>query len=629
MSDVDVGQITGTAKSVQQLLANNKYALDYYQREYGWEENQVGELIDDLTSRFDDEYEETHERTDVASYRPYFLGPIVTATRSGRKFIVDGQQRLTTLTLLLMHIRALLESMPDEIGVIDPMIFSSSYGQKSFNLDVDEREKCMSVILEGGDFEDETASESVRNLWRRYQNIVDRFPEELANGDALPYFKDWLLNRVLLVEITAVDQDMALEIFETMNDRGLRLSNTDMLKSFLLSRTGDSETIKRLNELWRNRVTELSDVEKNADAEFIKAWLRGNYAETQRERRKAATPGDFDVIGTAFHKWVRDNTSKIGLERKDDHRLLVEHEFMRLSGRYIELLEATQTQIPGLEPVFYNATTGFTLQLPVILAALTPDDDDEAFRAKSRVVAGALDIFVARRMVNFRNFGYSTVQYSMFNLMKRVRNRPVGEVIQELGEWLASEPERLRSISRFRLTQRNRSHIRYLLARMTGWLDEQTGKPDTFAEYVDRERKHPYEVEHIWANHYDRYQEHFPSEHDFQDHRNLMGGLVLLPKDFNASFGDLPYGEKVHHYNAQNSLVRSLHPMAYENNPSFLKLVSDAGLPFTAYPNEFEPEAIDQRQGLYRQICELVWDPAAIGIDEPTNMNDLRSSDPT
>ena len=108
-----------------------------------------------------------------------------------------------------------------------------------------------------------------------------------------------------------------------------------------------------------------------------------------------------------------------------------------------------------------------------------------------------------------------------------------------------------------------------------------------------------------------------------------QGGLVLLPKDFNASFGDLPYDEKVPQYNAQNSLVRSLHPLAYENNPSFLRLVSDTGLPFTSYPDDFQPEAIEQRQELYGQICDLVWDPAAIGIKEPISRAEtLRDSDP-
>ena len=126
---------------------------------------------------------------------------------------------------------------------------------------------------------------------------------------------------------------MALEIFETMNDRGLRLSNTDMLKSFLLPQVRDEEAIRDLNDQWRRRITELADCEPNADAEFVKAWLRGNYALTQRERKSRASPRDFELIGTAFHKWVRDNRSTIRLSRPADYRRFVEHEFMRLSDR--------------------------------------------------------------------------------------------------------------------------------------------------------------------------------------------------------------------------------------------------------------------------------------------------------
>lgn len=364
---------------MRDLLANTRYGLDFYQREYGWEETQVGELIDDLIGRFDDEYDESHTRKAVSKYRPYFLGPIVTAMRDGTRYLVDGQQRLTTLTLLLAYLRLQLGLSTDDGHELEPLIFSSSYGEKSFNLAVDEREKCMAAIVEGREFDVEGSSDSVRNLWLRYQDIVDRFPEDLANGQSLPFFKDWLLHRVVLVEISALDQDMALEIFETMNDRGLRLSNTDMLKSFLLSHVGDPGTIETLNDRWRQRVTELSDQDKNADAEFVKAWLRGNYAMTQRERRKSAAPGDFDIIGTAFHKWVRDNTEELSLESDEDYHRFVDHEFMRLSDRYLSLLEATQVLVPGLEPVFYNSTTGFTLQLPVILAAITPHDDDEVF----------------------------------------------------------------------------------------------------------------------------------------------------------------------------------------------------------------------------------------------------------
>ena len=148
----------------------------------------------------------------------------------------------------------------------------------------------MTAILHDKAFVIAGQSESVRNVWDRYQTIKGRFSQNNVGEEALPYFADWLKHRVILVDIGAVDQDMALEIFETMNDRGLRLSNIDMLKSHLLAHVQDEDLIQDLNDRWRRRVTELRDVEANADSEFVKAWLRGDYAQTQRPRKANASP---------------------------------------------------------------------------------------------------------------------------------------------------------------------------------------------------------------------------------------------------------------------------------------------------------------------------------------------------
>ena len=611
---VDVQQITGTARSVQELLLGTRYGLDFYQREYSWEEAQVGELIDDLTGRFFDEHDEAHERRDVASYRPYFLGPIVTAQRGGVRYLVDGQQRITTLSLLLIYVRhRLVESHSKDADALNSLIYSSAFGKTTFNLDVDEREKCLQAILDDEEYDASAEPESVRNLWNRYQTIVERFPGDL-HGDTLPYFADWLQHRVILVAIGAPDQDMALEIFETMNDRGLRLSSTDMLKSFLLARVGDENVIRDFNGLWRQRVTELVDSEKNADADFVKAWLRGKHAVTQRERKANAAPRDFDIIGTAFHKWVRDNRTEIGLTGEEKYRRFVEREFLGLSSRYLELLRASRDLSPGLEAVFCNARNGFTLQLPVILAAVTPEDDDETFTAKAALVAGSLDIFIVRRMVNFRNFGYSTVVYTMFNLIKELRDNPVETVRRVLTQFLENEWEELEGNYLFCLTMRNRRHIHYLLARITAWLDDELGTGMTLADYLDRSRKHPFEVEHIWADKFERHADEFPTVYDFEEHRNMFGDLLLLPKDFNASYGAMPYEQKVQHYSGQNILAKSLHPRAYQHNPSFGRLRETYNLAFEPYPTTFTKDDVDARQALYRDLVEVVWNPERIGL---------------
>jgi hypothetical protein len=79
--------------------------------------------------------------------------------------------------------------------------------------------------------------------------------------------------------------------------------------------------------------------------------------------------------------------------------------------------------------------------------------------------------------------------------------------------------------------------------------------------------------------------------------------LLLLPKSFNASYGDLPYDEKLPHYNSQNLLARSLHRSSYDHNPGFRKYIEGTGVPFK--PHEYFKRAdLDQRQTLYREIAE-------------------------
>jgi uncharacterized protein with ParB-like and HNH nuclease domain len=92
------------------LFTGRKYGLDYYQREYTWTESNVTELIEDLATSFLEDFDQLDERTKIASYRPYFLGPIVTSSVGGTRYLVDGQQRLTTLTLLLIHLNHLAET---------------------------------------------------------------------------------------------------------------------------------------------------------------------------------------------------------------------------------------------------------------------------------------------------------------------------------------------------------------------------------------------------------------------------------------------------------------------------------------------------------------------------------------
>jgi hypothetical protein len=383
------------------------------------------------------------------------------------------------------------------------------------------------------------------------------FPDELK-GAALSYFVDWLVENVHLVEITAYSDSDAYTIFETMNDRGLSLTPADMLKGYLLANIADSGKRTHASGVWKERIQALGDVGKDEDADAIKSWLRSQHANNIRERKRGAVPQDFDLIGTEFHRWVRDHEERLGLTSSADFANFIERDFSFYGRWYERLRLAAETRTPQLECVHYNAQHNFTLQYPVLLAPLRMDDDEAAAARKLRVVAAYIDILIHRRIWNWRAIDYSTMQYAMFIIMRDIRGKSAAELAIMLRERLDAEPETFESNDRFRLHGMNGRQIHRLLARMTDYAETRSGQASRYAEYAQRGRN-GYEIEHVWADHPERHTDEFAHPSEFLEYRNRIGSLLLLPKSFNASYGDLPYAEKREHYLGQNLLARSLH----------------------------------------------------------------------
>ena len=599
--------VDGKGKSVRQLLQGVKYSIDYYQREYRWEAKQVRELLDDLTQVFLADYEPGIAREAVAGFTHYFLGPIIVSHKNGESFIVDGQQRLTSLTLLLILLRNLQRDRADAVS-IDDLIFSEKYGKRTFNLAVEERSACMEALFEGEYFDTTGDSESVQNLFERYRDMESYFPVE-SWDEALPYFIDWLIDNVHLVDISAYSDEDAYTIFETMNDRGLSLSPTDMLKGYLLANMNPHRRVWA-NELWRGRIQELTGEDGDHGADFFKAWLRSQFATRIRERRKGAKPEDFDRISTEFHRWLRGAKDDLGLKLPEDFFRFVARDFDFYSRQYLQLQKAAAEPVEGLKHVSYNHGHGFTLQDMLLLAPLQPGDSDKTIERKLRLVSQFVDILITRRIWNFRSIAYSTMQYAMFLVMRDIRGLDPGPLAEKLHKILLKDSETFHSNEGLRVHKQNRYALHRVLARMTDYVETQSGQKSRYLEYVAT-GKNRYEIEHIWADHPERHEDEFSHQADFAEHRNRIGGLLLLPKIFNASYGDLPYEEKLPHYQAQNLLARSLHPNAYERNPGFIRFTQENGLPFR-FHEEFKRTDMEDRGELYRLLAVSIWNPDSL-----------------
>lgn len=599
-------EIDGKGKTVRDLLDNTKYSIDYYQREYKWGKKEVQEFVNDLTQNFLEDYELGHERTEVENYGHYFLGSIIISHRNGSEFIIDGQQRLTTLTLLLIFLNNKQKDLTAKVNV-NNLIFSEKFGKKSFNLEIEERIPCMEALFIQQPFEKNGHSESVTNILDRYSEIESMFPDEIDDS-ALPFFLDWLLENVHFVKITAYTDEDAYTIFETMNDRGLSLSPTDMLKGYLLANITDEEKRWKANALIKTLFQKLLENGQNEPSDFIKAWLRSQYADSIRERKRNASPGDFDRQGKEFHRWVRDNDKRrMGLEFSDHYYQFISNDFTFFGEHYHKLRNVSISLTKPFEDLFYIAQTGFTLQYPVILAPLLVTDAEKVITQKVRIVAAYLDILLARRIWNWHSISYSTLQYAMFLLMRDIRGKNVDELADMLKSRLDEETERFITNDRFSLHQMNGPYVKWLLARMTDYVQIESGDSSDIKKYMNTEKGVKYEIEHIWANHFEWHIPEFNHPADFQEIRNRIGGLLLLPKSFNASYGDLPYHEKLPHYFGQNLLAKSLNEKTYTHHPGFLSFIEKKRLPFEPH-SEFSKIEMEKRQQLYLQIAECLWD---------------------
>jgi hypothetical protein len=392
-----------------------------------------------------------------------------------------------------------------------------------------------------------------------------------------------------------------------MNDRGLSLAPADMLKGYLLANITDAERRTRASRIWKERVHALAEIGKDEDADGLKSWLRSQYAESIRERKRNAKPLDFDLIGTEFHRWVRDHEERLGLTGSDEFARFIERDFAFYGRWYERLRRAAETLISGLESVHFNAQHDFTLQYPVLLAPLKVDDDEVSALRKVRVAATYIDILINRRIWNWKAIDYSTMQYAMFLVMRDIRGMSSSDVAESLGKKLDGEAYSFSSNDRFRLHGMNGRQIHRMLARMTDYVETRSGQASRYSEYAKRGRK-DYEIEHIWSNHPERHTDEFQHPSDFEEYRNRIGGLLLLPKSFNASYGDMPYVEKREHYLKENLLAQSLHERAYDHNPGFKRFIQVSGLSFQPL-KEFKQADLDTRQTLYENLAELIWNP--------------------
>jgi uncharacterized protein with ParB-like and HNH nuclease domain len=596
---------------LSEILSNKKYSVDYFQREYKWEQINIEQLVSDLVGAFMENYHNGDTIKDVAHYGTYYMGSIVLSERGSVNSIIDGQQRITSLTLLLIYLyHATEKTMSEQIA---NMIYSDSYGEKSFNIDVPERQDCLKSLYETGEYTvKDTDDESTKNMAERYNDICNCFPRDDFKGDMLKAFIYWVRENLILVKITAQSDENAYTIFETMNDRGVPLTASDMLKGFILSKFTHDDKRTKVNAEWRRDMLKLDayDTNKGAENQFFQSWLRAQFAISIRPAKVNSVNQDFENIGTRYHNWFKDNYDKELLAQAihGDIEGFIENNYRFFFKQFVKIKEAEKTFKKELEHVYYHQFWRIAPSLcyALYLAPLTLGDDEETCNKKIDMVAHYLENFAVRRSTNYRLFSASSIRYTMCNLVKTIR----GADIEKLRAMLVKETEDIddfdKSLPKFRLHGMNKSFIKYFLARLTSFVEEGSEIGNHFVEYMRNPNRKPFEVEHIWSEHFEMHTDEFEQKDDFNQWRNSIGDLILLPNGVNQSYNDMSVKKKLPHYIKENILAKSFCKGTYENNPSFIKFITMYKLPFKSY-DDFKKKDIEERCLLYAEIAKLVW----------------------
>lgn len=215
------------------LEGTKQFQIPLFQRRYSWEKKNWNTLWDDLMSIYDGEVEDG-----------YFMGTIVTQSTPGTAdgispfIVIDGQQRLTTLTLLLVVLRNQFKTQGNNEAAAE---IDEQYLINKFKKDEDyykilptqTDKEIYKSIVSSSDFKIESKNlDSSCNIYQAFIFLNGKVQSDKNNIDS-EKLKQIILNKLLLVNITSDDKDNPYLIFESLNNKGLDLTQSDLIRNYI------------------------------------------------------------------------------------------------------------------------------------------------------------------------------------------------------------------------------------------------------------------------------------------------------------------------------------------------------------------------------------------------------------
>ncbi len=610
-------KVSPLQQNLQAVFGTSQFSIDFYQRDYKWSETPVIRLLDDIFFKFNQAYERNSTSAPSSEiihneYPWYYLNTYVTNKVDGKVFIVDGQQRLTTLSLIAIALFHLAKDNDSDLsGWIDEKIAGTAGFKKEFWIIHEGHRDTQEAIYKN------SIAPALHRLGATSRNMIANFTiikkfltEQLDSKNKLETFIFYFLERLALIELSVEQTDVPM-IFEVINDRGVKLAPYEILKGKLLGQINKFELKQgKYNELWDNALDSINENDKDKDGadNFFRNYLKAKFADLRSEAQRF----DKDYHREMFTNEFQENLS---LAHNPQGVLdFLDGPFKYFASLYLKCLEGYNSSAKS--GFSYNKVVGIDGASMLVLSACFENDPEE--REKLERIPLELDRLFSLLQLQgaYDSNGFQEVLYK---ISAGMREKPASEIRDVFDLELKNELEKRRNTeieSTFKYAyfkpiggMLNQRFKRYVLARVEEFFAEHLNKemPHTiYALTRSTAKNDSFHVEHILSRNAENI-ELFEDEDIFETERNRLGALLLLKGNANQSSGNEPFAEKLKTYSGC-SLVwnETLTDNFYKSNIDLRNLNDSFDLSLQAM-TKFGAEEVEARQKILFKIAEQIW----------------------
>ncbi len=630
--------ITPTQENVQSIFSH-EYCVDFYQREYKWRDTPqnhrpIASLLNDIFYRFDISYNSNIEvkEESISKYDWYYLNSFMTNTLNGKVYIVDGQQRLTTLTLILMALYKIGESLNVNIKKLKHLekFFHdiNADGEDTYLMGFNGRNEAFAYIFDGDDAEKPNSENiSIANIFAAYNVIYDMLVKKLVTDHLWDAFRLFFLQRIYLIKIDVDESKDVAMTFEVINDRGVPLSAFEILKGKLLcaiEREYREPYIETL-ETAINNILEVGDSKDSAVNDFFSCYFQSKYADSEEQYRKL---NESQYYKNCFHP---DFNEKIGFQTGNKKNINKIKEFLSKDGTlqfysnlYIKMLKDS-TNDDKVSYTWFNHVNDQKKQFYLVLSAISENDSKELQEEKYQLVTREFDrIYVLTNLVGaYKSNDFSSKMNKLGILIREksleeiricFRQMLVTIINEELNRNEAADSDPINIYELFKnasYVNLSKKFLRYFFARIEHFIAEKAkiDNVGTYYQLINQTKgNNAYHIEHILA--FDDAginRNKFDTEEEFNQQRNRLGDLLLLRGPSNQSSNNEIYDDKLKTYSHETIFAQTLREDFYHCNPEFDRFCETHDLKFEAY-NDYGQDQIENRQKLLHSIIQKIWE---------------------